>query len=189
MDEEGSGHPGWLLATQRGQRTHRMVAPGWQAVVSAWWMATLQSHHTTSGLQEGCSSPALVLTELKERKLHCFRKNMTVLVDQLPSSQNKNTLRTDEVQGFAHYCVWARRKAWLRPHHAQTCSLLQHFVFLAIFALVSSTYAISCWLCEYPHTLSATSADNVQWFYELVSVTLLAWLLSSQLPFLIIWAC
>lgn len=124
----GTGQwPLWLAGccSQRGQRTHRMLDPGWPMVVSAWWMPTLQLHLTTSDPREGCSSPAFMLTELKEWTFHCLRKNMTIHVDQLPS-QNKNTLRTDEVQWFAHYPVWARRKARLRPHHAQTCSPLQH---------------------------------------------------------------
>lgn len=83
--------------------------------VSVWWMATLQveMHYTSSGNQEGCSFPELVHREPRELKLLWFIENMTAHVDQLPSSQNKNKLRTDEMKWLAHHHVWAKRKARL----------------------------------------------------------------------------
>lgn len=149
-------------------------------------MATLQVevHYTSSGNQEGCSFPELVHREPRELRLLWFIENMTAHVDQLPSSQNKNKLRTDEMKWLAHHHVWAKRKARLRTSsHPGLISVAMTCLTSKILHLLL-TLMLSCSYCKYPQTISATSAQNIWRFYELLFVILLAWLLVPQLYFL-----
>lgn len=77
----------------------------------------------------GVFNSSIMHTALREPKCPCFRKNMTAHVEQLPSCQNKNKLRTDEMKWLAQHHVWA--KPGYGFHHAPACSLLRHLCFIS----------------------------------------------------------
>lgn len=118
-------------------------------------------HH--SGHQDGCSFPAVAHRELRELKLPCFRKNMTVHVDQLPSCQNKINGQQMKWSDLHTIMYGPKEKPGNGPPRAQACSLLQHLCFISSIFHLFLVLVLSCSHCDYPQLslppLKKTSRD------------------------------